>query len=190
MQSNNIDIAYFGKEVKPNWALGATTKLHDTVEEIKQYIDKIIAGNETGWILFWDYSLGEPDTELLQQLIQKPIDLWHAGIKMGLSGLPNALNYINPTWMYNKDAGIDVEHSSFRLSIRCCLIKKEVLRNVGNVLGSYESTEAYGLALGYKFIKSGCVIRYHPQLVNKVFASKNISAKDEWTYIHEFFGMK
>jgi GT2 family glycosyltransferase len=187
---SDIDIAYFRKAAKPDWVLGDSIELPYSVNEVKQYIDELIIDTDEGWLLFWDYSLGEPDVNLLQELTWKPIDIWHSGVKLGLSNLPHALNYIDPTWMYNKNAPEDIEHTSFRLSIRCCLINKEVLRKVGNVTGSYTSLEAFGLALGYKILKSGGIIRYHPALTKKNLSSIDISVRDEWEYVHEFFGIK
>lgn len=192
--SIKIDLAYFfvpGKTEQVNWDLGEKRALAMPFKHLAFTLDCLLQQTTADWILFWDYSLGIPDVELVKQLASKPVDAWHAGLKCGLTGVPSILNYIDPTWMYNKDASEEVEHSSFRLSIQACLIRTSTLKKVGGLPTAYTSLEMNGVALGYSILKHGGIIRYHPSLVKNIsIAPVNIPEKDEWIFLRQFYPKK
>jgi GT2 family glycosyltransferase len=188
MYPDNIAVAVFTNNTSSSSDSHFTVS-NDVAEFIEQ-LKHIAANTKAEWLLIWDDSIQLPSSDLLQQLTLTKVDVWHAGLKMGLSGLPDVMNYVDPTWMYNKDAGSEVEHSSFRLSINACLIRVNVLRMFIQHLESYSSIEATGLALGYAMFKSGCIMRYHPQLIASEKQPVILSIKDEWTFARQFYTSK
>ena len=188
MYPDNIAVAIFTDNISigSNSHFIVSNDVAKCIEELKH----IVANAKTEWLLLWDDLVQLPSADLLQKLTSTKIDVWHAGIKMGLSGLPDVMNYVDPTWMYNKDAESKVEHSSFRLSIKACLIRVNVLCMFIQHLESYSSIEATGLALGYAMFKSGCIMRYHPQLITSEKQHVIFSIKDEWTFARQFYTSK
>lgn len=180
--SSSSDLSY--------WTLGGSYNAgafnNDTVVGINIFLKDCNAD----WVLFWDYDLGSPDINLIETLIAQNVDAWHAGLKLGLQGMPDALNYINPAWVYNKDAKNNIVSSSFRLSFKACLIKTNLLRHVGYLPTAYGSIEMIGLAAGYEIIKRGGIIRYHPQLVKKEIPRTQLPETDEWIFTRRFFPKK
>lgn len=192
-EASKIDILFFSPEssdVNISWDLGQTIAITSaTGKDVINTISEHLAITNSDWVLLWDSEFGQPDIELINELSAKPVDTWHAGLRMGLAEKPNALNYVMPTWMYNKDASPEVEHTSFRMSIGAALIRTDVLRQVCPVAG-YSSLAMAGLALGYKILRSGGIIRYHPQLLKQNHATAHIAVKDEWIFLKEFFPLK
>lgn len=192
--SIKIDLAYFfvpGKTEQIDWQYGEKRALALPAKHLMFTLDCLLQQTTAEWILFWDYSLGQPDIELIKKLAHTPIDAWHAGLKCGLTGVPQILDYIDPTWMYNKDASKDVEHSSFRLSIRACLIRTSVFRKTNGLSSQYSSLEMSGVALGYKILKEGGIIRYHPSFVtNTELPAIKVPQQDEWVFLRQFFPKK
>lgn len=189
-----IDLAYFFNTETNNsieWKHGEKRALALPFKHLRFTIDCLLDQTTADWILFWDFSLGNPDIELIKQLTERPVDAWHAGIRLGLSGLPHIIDQIDPTWMYNKDVSEDIEHSSFRLSMNACLIRVDALKAIGNIPANYSSIEMCGIALGYELLKKGGIIRYHPGLVKTNLRKQvNIPGKDEWVFAREFFPAK
>lgn len=189
---SSIDVLYFtrtGDHVYHDWKLGANIALPSSVDELMSTLGNYMDTSSADWMLFWDSEFAPPDIDLVTTLSLKPVDAWHAGLRLGLGGKPDVLNYVQPTWMYNKDASENIEHSSFRLSLRAALIRTAVLKKIFN-LASYASVEMAGLALGYKIIKEGGIIRYHPELLKNNIPAESIPAKDEWVFAREFFPLK
>ncbi|MBA3827746.1 MAG: glycosyltransferase family 2 protein [Taibaiella sp.] len=188
-----IDLAYFFKPdgcIQPTWIYGEKRAIALPLKHLSFTIDCLVEQSDAKWILFWDYSLGAPDEKLILQLAEMPIDVWHAGLKLGLQGVPIALDYMEPAWIYNKDAAETQLHTSFRMSIRACLVRTEVLRMVGSLSAEYSSLEMSGVALGYRIHQQGGIIRYHPGLVGKKLEPLQVPEKDEWVFIREFFPKK
>ncbi|WP_276133190.1 glycosyltransferase family 2 protein [Polluticoccus soli] len=184
-----IALLYFS-DTSVEWSLGASIQLQRTVGSVEAGLQELLIKGAHEWVLLWDYEFGAPDIDALKQLIQRPVDVWHAGVKLGLRTLPDVLNYVHPTWMYTKNAAPDVEHTSFRFSTKAGLIKLDALRRVGPVSSQYLSLEMYGVALGYKMLKSGAIIRYSPRLVSVDFPDANVPFQDEWLFARQFFPPK
>lgn len=188
---NRIDILYFSKTDASvlHWDLGGCVKLSYAAREFAGIVNNYLATATAEWALFWDDAFGQPDSELIKTLAQKPVDAWHSGLRLGLQGKPHVLDYVQPIWMYNKDAAADTEHTSFRLSIRAALIRTSVLKHVC-IQPAYRSLEMLGVALGYNILKKGGVIRYQPALLKQHHESSIIPITDEWLFAKEFFPLK
>jgi glycosyltransferase involved in cell wall biosynthesis len=152
-----------------------------------------IAGKQfpsSSYVLFWDALFGPPDINLLEELMQKPVDAWHSGLKNGLQGLPSVMNCVDPTWMYNIDASDEVVHTNFRLSLRCALVKTGLLNDLHKVMDAFSSIEMMGIALGYAILKAGGIIRYHPLLSPVTTQVGVVTLADEWVFARKFYSAK
>ncbi len=186
-----IDLVYLSKhEPSFQWPLGDVYIVPMYTDAVVSNTKDILAKSSADWLLFWDANIGTPGTELIKELAEKNIDVYHAGLKLGLQGLPHTIDYINPAWIYNKDAGIEIESSSFRLSLRTCLIRRNTLESVGGIPGGYWSLDTASLALGYKIIKMGGMLRYHPGLVQHIEERHSLPLRDEWAFARQFFPKK
>ncbi|RYD59438.1 MAG: glycosyltransferase family 2 protein [Sphingobacteriales bacterium] len=189
-----IDLAYFYDPLSAgsiSWELGEKRALDLPLQHLAFTVHCLLAQTTSDWILFWDFALGEPDLDLVQDLSERPVDVWHAGIRLGLGGLPKVLNYVDPVWMYNCDASPEVTHTSFRMSMRACLIRTDILRKTGGINAGYESLDMTGIAMGYSILKQGGIIRYHSQLVKSDYDDDiDIPEKDEWVFARQFFTKK
>lgn len=191
--NTSIDLAFFyqpGQVTQPDWQYGEKRALALPLKHMAFTIDCLVKQTSAEWILFWDFSLGQPDMALIQELASRPVDVWHAGAKMGVGALPMALNYIDPAWMYNREASQDIEHTSFRLSIRACLVRTSAIKIAGGISPLYQSLEMAGVAWGYSILKQGGIIRYHPQLVSKATSIEQVPDYDEWVFTRQFFSKK
>jgi len=128
-------------------------------------VPECAADGETEWLLLWDAMLGRPPLDRLGALVTGRGDVFHAGLGLGLAGLPKLLSLIWPTWMLGADADPAIESSSWRLSLRACLLRAEVLRQMGWLRGEFDSLEAAGLELGLRYLQGGVILRHTPALV-------------------------
>lgn len=192
MIPEKVRLLYFSNEQKPvDWSLGNITVVPPSVQQVLTELSAILSQEQLPeWLLCWDASFGMPDVSVIEHLCDKPVDVWHAGLMCGLGNLPDVLNYVHPTWMYNKNAAKDTEHTSFRLSIRACLINTAALARLDKLPGGYLSIDMFGIALGYKMLKQGAIIRYTPRLVGKELSIEQPSLYDEWVFARQFFTAK
>ncbi len=186
------DLVYFSEHAaNVQWQYGESHSSELTVRKLHEIVGEAIATTDAEWIVFWDYALGNLDTELIRQLAAMPVDIFHGGLRLGTRGLPDVLNYVHPTWMYNADGDIETTHSNFRMSFRACLIRTEVLKKAGLFSTDYNTLEMAGIAYGYNVLKQGGIVRYHAGLLSKdVAESIQIPLKDEWVFARQFFTKK
>jgi len=174
-----------------NWQYGKVYTCAYAVDDVRQSILTVARESEAEWILFWDANLGEINEALISELAQANIDVWHAGLRLGTVGLPDALNYINPAWIYNKDASPDVDSSSFRMSLKASIIRLSVLKEVLPVVNpSYTSVDMMGLCMGYAIIRKGGMMRYYHGLIKQQSPKLQLTERDEWVFIKQFFPAK
>jgi glycosyltransferase involved in cell wall biosynthesis len=169
--SNNQEIALlvWQKAYNPtflkNWPLG---KIYTAAPEPKlahEAIEQLLLTSQAKFVLFWDEQLGFPDPKLIQELSDQPMDVWHAGLKIGTNGQPLILDYIAPTWNLNKDPLPDIRAMSWRLSLRACLVRTQVFRKLGQIDLAFETLDSAGLEMGYRFIWRGVMMVNEPRLV-------------------------
>ena len=96
--------------------------------------------------LFWDAILGVPDSKKIEAILDQPDDLWHAGLLLGTGGQPEVLDFVKPNWMFNRDPGQTA--ASWRVSLRACLVRDDVLRQMGFIQAEYETLDGAGLEWG------------------------------------------
>ncbi len=123
-------------------------------------------GQAPAAVLFWDPLLEEPDPETLQQLLRTPCDLWHAGLRLGTGGQPKIIDFVSPTWMLNRDPDPDIEATSWRISLRACLVRSRVITQFGFIRSTFETLEAAALEWGHRCITKGVLTRHYPDLLS------------------------
>lgn len=182
-------ICFGGARTIPVWSLGSVHRCDDTPAAVADQVAAQAGSRADAW-LFWDTSLGQPSAEYVLKLVdQSPGQVWHAGLKLGVAGLPGAIDFVCPTWMLNADAPADLESTSWRLSLRACLIRANVLRHCGGPRGDFDSIEASGLELGHRLIKSGALMRHTPALVpGSRRPPVKLSLRDEVHFLRSRFG--
>lgn len=159
-----IDLVWFG-ESAPYWTAGSVHVCVFETRPLSALIQKIAAESAADAVLFWERSVALPPPEFLAKLLEQPVQVWHAGLKMGMRGLPGAIDFVSPCWMLNCDVPSVLESTSWRLSLKACLIRTETLKKMGGIYPQFQSVEAAGLEMGHRFISRGVLMRHIPELV-------------------------
>lgn len=153
------------KVVTLPWELGEVLTCQPTPAAINGILsDNFSTIPSEAW-LFWDPDLGAPNQSFLMELLDSTADCWHAGLALGLGGKPEMIDFVSPTWMLNRDPDKSIEATSWRLTLRACLVRTEVLRQLGGPRVEFESLEAAGLEMGLRFIRQGAFMRHVPELI-------------------------
>ncbi|MBP9676512.1 MAG: glycosyltransferase family 2 protein [Anaerolineaceae bacterium] len=188
-----VDLVLIGGDNSSlDWEVGDKLNADPTPRSIHDELEKTAMSSSVHAFLFWDTNLSLPDPSLIMKLLDSPFDVWHAGLKLGLAGQPALIDHVKPTWMLNRDPDLDIEASSWRLSLRACLIRTEVLRQLGGPLAGFDSLDAAGLEMGYRYVRNGVFIRHDPRLINGVISEKpvTIPAVDQMRFIAACFEKK
>lgn len=159
--------------------------------DVQPAIERVLHASPAA-VLFWDGSLGVPDLAQMQALIQQPGDVWHGGLRLGTGGLPGIIDFVHPTWMHNCDPDPTIEATSWRLSLNACLVRTEVLRQLGGLRVNFESLDAAALEMGHRFLRRGAILRHVPALVpqDAVLPPIMLSIEDEIRFAIYRFGRK
>jgi GT2 family glycosyltransferase len=176
--------------MSPEWSLGSQVLAGDTPAEISGSLRLWLASEglnaeSQDVVLFWDFRLELPDMEVVARIAGGRGDCWHVGPHLGLAGLPRALDYVKPTWLYNLDPVPGQGAISWRLSLRACLVRVEVLRQLGGPDPSLVGLDAAGLDMGYRYHRSGAFVWYTPALLASSLAGSQstISLDDELRFV-------
>lgn len=174
------------------WPLGEILKINPNLTDLCKEILNQINNSHAIAIFTWDGKLGQPNIKLLQECINNKIDVWHAGLKLGLGGQPDFIDFVSPTWMLNCDPDPEIEATSWRLSLRCCLIRTEVLRQMGGPLPDFATLDAASLEMGLRYIRNGVFIRHIPGLLPEKIPSIpiKIPLKDQIHFLEVSYGKK
>ena len=191
MKTVNLILFSDSKET-PEWSLGKVFPCSPQTEAINSILDENLQSESVDAWLFWDPDMGIPDHNMLMELLETSADCWHAGLALGLGGEPEMIDFISPTWMLNRDPDPSLEATSWRLSLRACLIRSDVLRQLGGPRSEFESLEAAGLELGLRYIRQGAFVRYVPGFVGeqKPISDAKISLNDQLLFVRYSFGSR
>jgi glycosyltransferase involved in cell wall biosynthesis len=159
-----IDLLWFG-HTKPAWALGEVWLLEPTVEAIHACMQQRLPSSKAAAWLFWDSALGLPQAQHILETTMKAGDLWHAGLRLGMGGLPGLLDFICPNWMLAADPDPNIEATSWRLSWRACLVKTDVLRQMGGISPDFLTGDGAALEFGHRCVSRGVFTRHVPGLI-------------------------
>lgn len=176
----------------PAWTLGQVLTARLEPREIASLVQTALPRSTADAWLFWDAALGIPNPEIMLKAYHRPGDAWHCGLRMGLAGLPGALDFVNPTWMLHCDPHPTLEATAWRLSLRCCLVRTAVLRALGAPHPAYQSIAAASLELGLRWIQSGAITRHLPWLLPETYQQPavHLSLEDEIRVIYHRKGRR
>lgn len=161
-----VDLILVGASSPPTvWVTGRVWTTPPDTARLADVIQEFLAQSSADTVLFWDPSLGSPPLAMLERFQASKCDVWHAGLSLGMGGLPRILDFISPTWMLACDPPRDTEATSWRLSFRACLIKPEVLRKLGGPRKDFASLEGAALEMGHRWIRAGALMRHVPGLL-------------------------
>lgn len=191
--SSRIDLVWQGRAVAPPaWTAGEVHVASAEPVELARAVSELLRHSEADGILFWDSKLGHPEVATVEEIFQHRGDLWHAGLRLGLGGLPRLVDFVRPTWMFHRDPDTNVEATSWRLSLRACLVRTDVVRRVGFINTDFHSSVGAGLELGLRYLMSGVVTRHAPSLVpaGNLAEDAAIQFEDELRFIFQRFGRR
>lgn len=142
-------------------------------------------------LLTWGGSLPLPDPTLLETLLARPGDIWHAGLALGTGSLPRLLDSVRPTWMHHRDPPPEREATSWRLTFEACLLRTEVLRALGPLDDGFESCLGAGLELGHRALRGGAIIRHVPELAGgRATPTRQLPPADEVRFVGRCYGRR
>jgi glycosyltransferase involved in cell wall biosynthesis len=131
-----------------------------------------------------------PDSSQVYTLLAQPADGWHAGSILGLSGHPHGIEYVSPTWMLNAEPGNDRDFTSWRVSLRACLLRTSALGSIDLPEG-YETLGGFGLALGLRLMTAGYVLRHTAVLgATPRRTDDALTPADDFRVVRELAGRK
>lgn len=159
-RSIRVDLCSFGPPPGA-WPHGAVTVVAPNVRDVADVMAKQ-AGGDADATLFWDPRLGAPQIE--GRWLHSRADVVHAGLRLGTSGSPTSIDFVTPTWMWSTDPPADIEATSWRISWRACLIRHEVLRQLGIIRVEFQGLDAAALELGHRYLTRGAFVRHDPSL--------------------------
>lgn len=187
----SVDVVCFGAAEKIGvWSLGKVWQVLPTPRALFEFLqERLPTSNAEAW-LFWDTNLELPTAEIVQALLQQPYDLWHAGLLLGMTTQPGLIDFVHPTWMFNRDADPFLESTSWRLSLRACLIRTSVLQQLGWVRPEFASLEGASLEMGHRYITHGALMRHLPHLLagHSEDGTMELSFEDELRFCFYRFG--
>jgi len=145
----------------PAWPLGAVQPVAPEPEALAARA----SAPRADAVLFWDMALGEPDAAFVAALLGGPGDVWHAGLALGLGGLPRLIDFVDPVWRFNRDPDPGIVAVSWRLSLRACLVRAAVLRALGGPNPAFDTLAGASLELGHRWIAGGAMMHHVPALL-------------------------
>ncbi len=158
----------------PDWPLGETRLVSATVSAVASAVAATLdspaplppgSPARPTALLFWDAALGAPNPDRVVALLSGPGDVWHGGLRLGMGGLPCVIDFVDPVWRFNRDPQPDAPAVSWRLSLRACLARAEVVRQLGGPDPDFETLTGAALELGHRWIGRGAMMRHVPYLL-------------------------
>jgi len=174
----------------PPWPLGGVRVLPEAPGILARAVADWLAETGAEFGLFWDSALGTPSPQLVEQTLGLPGDVWHAGLALGTVGLPEVVDFVEPLWMLNHDPDPSVVATSWRISLRACLVRAEVLRQLGGPDPAFDTLTGAALELGARLIGRGAIVRHVPDLLPGPPPASTIvapSVHDELRFVRQKF---
>ena len=191
MTEPRIDLIWLGNSA-PNsrWPMGETICVVPQVRAVCDAVQQLTTASSADYWLFWHEDLGSPSAPTIGRLLDLPGDVWHAGLRLGTGGQPNAINFVTPLWMLNRDPDPGIEATSWRMSLQACLLKRDVIRQLGGPDPGFTTLTGAALELGHRFITNGVFMRHVPWMVASDTAPKleALTLEDEFSFLKCRFG--
>jgi hypothetical protein len=191
--STEVELVWIGGRDLPPWRLGRVLCVEAAPASMASCIERELSSSSADAWLFWSSRLGHPDARRVEETFAKPGDLWHAGLRLGASGLPRSIDYVAPTWMLNRDPDPTIESTSWRVSLDACLMKADVPRRVGFLHPEFRTLAGAALEFGHRCVASGVLTRHVPSLLGEeppAAAPVELPLEDELRFLRDRFGLK
>ncbi len=169
----------------PGWTEGRVLHAGSTLEHLVGALSRWRSDATADGLLCWDLRVGAPDPALARELLEGRGDVWHAGLTLGTGGQPGLIDFVMPNWMLNCDPPVDREATSWRVSLAACLLRTEVLRQMGLPCGDFETIEGAVLEWSHRCISRGVMMRHVPALAPRAtrFRTASPSLSDEVRFL-------
>ena len=188
-----VDLVLLGPPSDSSWRMGRTLETDGSLPSLAAcWVDACGGEGEAEAFLVWDSSLGPPPSvTTLATLLEGPGDVWHGGLRLGLGGLP-VLGNVAPTWMHGLDPDLAVRATSWRLSLRACLLRRAAALSLGGPDAGFESMTAAGLELGHRYLRGGAVVLHQPDLIARDLEEEpaSLSVRDEIRWVQRRYGRR
>ena len=190
--ATRVDLVWLGGASRPPlWKIGSVVECAASAPGVNGLILQSANATSADAWLFWDSALLAPDPEVCLSLLRGPGDLWHAGLTLGEGGRPGIADLVIPTWTLNRDPDPHAEATSWRISLRACLVRTSVLR-WGAPRGDFASLAGAALEWGHRCIMYGVLPRFTPTLLG---ASAGVQSEspplvDELRFARHRFGVR
>lgn len=185
-----IDLFHLGPldTMAPEWGLG---RVWPVVMEAQQITAAVARRPEADGYLFWDAGLGAPDEARVLAAMDTTGDVWHAGLALGMSGQPHMIDFVDPVWRFNRDPEPEIVATSWRLSLRACLVRAAVLDRLGGPDPHFESVAGASLELGHRWIRQGALMWHVAGLLPETLpdeAPADVPLDDQVRFLHLRYG--
>ena len=183
--SARLDLLWLGDDAPPPmWDLGAVRRAAASCAGVHAALARDTGAD--AWLI-WDSALDAPPVDRLLPLLESPGDLWHGGLALGLGGAPGMIDFAAPTWTFNRDPERADAATSWRVSLRACLVRAEVVRwSLPDP--SFASLDAMALEWGHRCIRFGALPRHAP--LGLAASAPSISLEDEMRFLRRAFGAR
>jgi glycosyltransferase involved in cell wall biosynthesis len=162
-----IDLIWLGEGASVgSWPLGKVHLAGRSPRDLDRQFGLVAQASQPEAWLFWDADLSPPEPDAIRYALGRPGDLWHSGLRLGMAGLPGVIDFIAPIWMFNRDPDPDIEATSWRLSLGACLVRRQVVEQMGFIRPEFQTLEAAALEWGQRCIRQGVITRHLPGLLS------------------------
>lgn len=184
-----IDLVLLGGEGNiASWPWGRILHLPFDIRKVCEEVYSV--SHEDGHVLFLDSTLPTPSLNELERLIKSNVDICHAGLKLGTASISEFLDFAAPISYFNLDQSSQVEIASWKVSLKCCLVKKNIFQ-FPFLDATFKSIDSAALEWGFRLIWKGVTIRYTPDLLRTSDVVEiKIPREDGFLFIHKYYGRK
>lgn len=186
-----VDLLWIGEDAAPAWPLGAVHPARPDPASVAAATERALAAPGADFLLFWGARLGAPDPERVLAAAAARGDAWHAGLRLGLGGLPAVVDPVRATWMFGRDPDPAIEATSWRTSLEATLVRRSVVARLGGPRAGFDTLAAAGLEMGYRWLARGALVRHAPALLPETFPASppvRLTAADEVRFARAHFG--
>ncbi|MBF0430918.1 MAG: glycosyltransferase [Fibrobacteria bacterium] len=148
-----------------SWSYGQVHAALPSVKSVYQKLDTIKHKKDVDFVCIWDAKLGKLHYHLLSKIFSTSGQVWHAGYDLGTQGNPEFLKYVDPVSMFNTEPQHNCTYVSWRLSLRACIMRHEVLTTLAHLNPYFFSLDMAGLEMGFRFYQKGIIILNTPEML-------------------------
>lgn len=184
-----IDLVWLSDAPPPPWAAGQVHPCpRATPAAVAALVQRLLAASRAEAWFFCDGGGGVPSPAYLEELARGPFQAVHAGLRLGQAGRPALIDFVRPVWTFNRDPHPDLAALSWRVSLRACLVKADVVRQLGPPSAEFGSLDGMALEWGHRWLDSGVLVRHDPALAETAGGGGDLPLEDEVLFVLFRFG--